>query len=90
MIGINTEFRIAADLERQREQDAWTAWALWFAGILMDDLLLRLAQEADVLNRQGFDGADLLSDAITEITALRARVEELQAAIDAAKEAKGS
>jgi len=90
MIGINTELRIAADLERQRKQNAWATWAVEFAGVLIDDLLSRLAEEADALNRQGFDGADLLSDAITEITALRARVEELQSAIDAAKGAEGA
>jgi len=85
MIGINTELRIAADLERQFEARK--------EGPLMGTLLSRLAQEADVLNRQGFDGADLLSDAITEITeitALCARVEELQAAIDAAKGPEGA
>jgi len=27
MIGINTELRIAADFERQKEQDAWATWA---------------------------------------------------------------
>ena len=36
------------------------------------------------------DAPRLLDAAMTEITALRARVEELQDAIDAAKEAKGS
>jgi hypothetical protein len=27
MIGINTELQIAADLERQKERDAWATWA---------------------------------------------------------------